>query len=198
MPLPDDAPSVVDLYVQWVYGGKIYSQIYSQTAPEDEGGDEEADERGETELNLLLDGFVFGEKVQDRGFRDAIVDALIHSVATPDANGVCWFPTNGSVDRLYKGTPEGSPMRRLLVDLHVFRGSSKWLEGDQNNAEFTVELARRLIDREGTQAHLDPTKPNLSSCRYHHHGKEDECYGGAASVDPAPAKRVKATGAFSF
>jgi hypothetical protein len=23
VPLPDDAPSVVDLYVQWIYGGRI-------------------------------------------------------------------------------------------------------------------------------------------------------------------------------
>jgi hypothetical protein len=78
---------------------------------------------------VLIGAFVFGEKVQDGDFKDAVIDALIHTIATPDEEGTFWYPTKQLVDRAYTGTPEGSPIRRLLVDMHAFHGKRCWLDG---------------------------------------------------------------------
>lgn len=165
--LPDDYSLVIDLYLQWVYSGKIFSR----KSPSEEQGEVEK----VMEFSLLIGSFLFGEKVQNGDFKDAVIDALIHSVSKPDNKGNRRYPTEGTVDRAYQGTPEGSPLRRLLLDMHIIHGHGKWVEG-QTNVEFLAALAGRLLDNKGMPEPQDPTKPNLSSCQYHHHEKEDECY----------------------
>jgi hypothetical protein len=86
--LPDDTPPIVDLYVQWIYTGGIVSP---DKPIEDDRDCEESKNR--RHFDLLIGGFVFGEKVQDGEFKDAVLDALIHTVKTPDSEGVCWYPT---------------------------------------------------------------------------------------------------------
>jgi hypothetical protein len=180
VPLPDDTPSVVELYVQWIYTRRIVCR----TDPVEEEGEnehgEEAKRRGKNarEFDLLIGGFVFGEKVQDGNFKDAIIDALIHTVATPDERNVCWFPTKKWVTLAYTGTPKGSPIRRLLVDMFMFNGRDDWMEGE-DNVDFLVDLGRRLLadrkaDRKKQQ--MDPTRTSANSCQYHHHGEGGRCY----------------------
>ena len=53
---------------------------------EGEEGDQ-AERKNRHEFNVLIGAFVFGEKVQDGDFKDAIIDALIYTVATPDEKG---------------------------------------------------------------------------------------------------------------
>lgn len=132
--LPDDTPSVVNLYAQWLYSDKIISR----QSPNEE------DERTVAEYSLLIDAFVFGEKIQDGPFKDASIDALIHLVDTPDKDGWKWYPT-GRVDFAYQGTPEGSPLRKLLVDMHMFHGNGEWLSS-QKNADYMRELGKRLLN----------------------------------------------------
>lgn len=129
------------------------------------------------ELNVLIGAFVFGEKVQDGDFKDAVIDILIHAAATPDAKGACWYPTGRLVNLAYTGTPEGSPIRRLLADMYVFHSRRRWLDG-QKNVDLLADLAGYLLgDRsEHTQA-LNSTTPDASGCQYHyHHGKKSVCY----------------------
>lgn len=175
IPPPDDSPSVVDLYVQWTYAGRIISR--KVRAEEDSGT---VDGRNAHEFDLLVGGFVFGEKVQDGDFKDAVIDALIHTIATPDDEGIRWYPTKKWVTMAYTGTPEGSPLRKFLVDMFTFNGEDKWLEGE-DNVEFLVDVGQRLLaerkraDRKKQQPQ-DPTGPKASSCQYHHHGQGDRCY----------------------
>ena len=150
-----------------------------------EGEGEEGDQaecKNAHEFNVLIGAFVFGEKVQDGDFKDAIIDALIHTVATPDERGVCWYPTGRLVDRAYTGTPEGSPIRRLLVDIYVFHGRRRWLDG-QRNVDFLADLAGYLLrDRSEHSQTLDSTTPDVSGCQYHHHrGEKSVCYGAKVS-----------------
>lgn len=84
IPLPDDRASVVDLYVQWLYTRRI---VIPKRSVEEVKEDEEAKEEGKEEdqeeckngheFDVLTGAFVFGEKVQDGDFKDAVVDALI-------------------------------------------------------------------------------------------------------------------------
>lgn len=78
---------------------------------------------------MLTRAFIFSEKVQDSDFKDAIIDALIHTVAAPDEKGVHYYPIAQLVNRAYIGTPEGSLICRLFVDMYTFHGRQDWLEG---------------------------------------------------------------------
>jgi hypothetical protein len=148
----------------------------------------EGEERGQAEckngheFKVLIGAFVFGEKVQDGDFKDAVIDALIHTVATPDEEGAFWYPTKQLVDRAYTGTPEGSPIRRLLVDMHAFHGKRCWLDG-QRNVDFLADLAGYLLrDRSEHSQALDSTTPDMSGCQYHHHrGEKSVCYSAKIS-----------------
>jgi hypothetical protein len=104
IPLPDDDISTVDLYIQWIYTGRIFSR------PSDEGGS-----GGEEELGLLVGGFVFGEKVQNGDFKDAVVDAIVKSFPVPSKKNKLRCPPVLCVDKAYNGTLEGSQLRKLLA-----------------------------------------------------------------------------------
>ncbi len=52
IPLPDDGPEVVCLYVHWVYACRILSRHANL-----------ANESGSGEMDLLVDAFVFVEKI---------------------------------------------------------------------------------------------------------------------------------------
>lgn len=113
---------------------------------------------------MLTRAFVFSEKMQDSDFKDAVVDALIHTVATPDEKGVRWYPTMQSVDRAYTGTPKGSPIRRLLVDMYTFHGRKDWLDS-RKNVDFLADLAGCLLrDRSEHSQALDSTTLDVSGC----------------------------------
>lgn len=201
VPLPDDEASVVDLYVQWLYTRRIVIRERSlkeeKEGEEAKGEEEESKERekkeqgqearGEKgdqaerknrhEFNVLIGAFVFGEKVQDGDFKDAVIDALIYTAGSPDEKGTYWYPIGRTVDRAYTGTPEGSPIRRLLVDMHAFHGRRHWLDG-QRNVDFLADLAGYLLrDRSEHSQTLDSTTPDVSGCQYHHHlGEKSACY----------------------
>jgi hypothetical protein len=170
VPLPDDAPYVVDLYIHWVYSGKIFSRKSRQEEEEDVKERKSADESG-----VLVRAYVFGEKIQDGDFQDAVIDALVHSIAMPDKSGNCWYPGASQIDQAYKGTPEGSPLRQLLVDIYMFYGDSKWLHGPEN-VEFLTGLAGRLLDKKKSPVIWDPIKPTSIGCHYHRHSEGDICY----------------------
>ena len=164
--LADDNSEIFDLYVQWLYLSKILSR--KPTTNEDT-------KKGDRELEILVDAFIFGEKIQDGPFKDAIIDSMIMYTATPDRSGARWFPTKSTVDRAYEETPVGSPLRRLLVDFHVWHGSGRWVEGTKS-VEFLNDLAKDLLDIQTMPSKPDPTGANINSCSYHHHSDDQSCY----------------------
>jgi hypothetical protein len=169
IPLPDDNPSGVGLYIQWIYGGRIFSRPSERES-------EINDKPIYNETSLLVEGFIFGEKIQDGDFKDAIIDAMILSINTLGKDDKHWYPSGPAVDRAYEGTPEGSPLRKLMVDIHVNHGSRKWLEA-VTNIDFVKDLAEDLyVDRESTAFRTNPTAAHLKSCGYHHHGAKGPCY----------------------
>jgi len=171
IPLPDDSPAAVDLYIQWLYSSRIFSQQPLEKL-----------EEGYDELQILIDGFIFGEKIQDGDFKDAIIDALIASVSTVGKEDKYWYPSGEKADRVYKATAPGSPLRRLLVDMHVHHGLRGWVE-DGANPEFLTDLVRDLLDVCDVSHKSDPTRQDVSSCPYHHHGDDAQCYSEKALAE---------------
>lgn len=163
IPLPDDNPQVVSLYLHWLYYNKLFCR------PPDEQSVEDGNEQ-----SLLISLFVFGEKIQDGQLKDAVIDAIILSTNTPDKNGNRWYPT-GAVNAAYKGTPANSPLRTLLVDMYVQHGTSKWIH-NTTNTDFLLDVSRALLDTQRTEQYPDPTSAAVSSCQYHQHTTDDRCY----------------------
>ncbi|KAI6853114.1 hypothetical protein KC323_g9428 [Hortaea werneckii] len=162
--LLDDSAAAVDLYIQWIYNKRIFCRQPLEEI-----------EKGQEELGVLIDGFIFGEKIQDGDFKDAIIDALIASVSTIGKEDRYWYPSGEMVDRAYKGTPPGSPLRRLLIDMHVHHGCRDWVE-DGACPEFLIDLVRDLLNVCNVSHMSDPTTQQVSSCPYHHHGDDFQCY----------------------
>ncbi|TKA56516.1 hypothetical protein B0A55_13013 [Friedmanniomyces simplex] len=169
IPLPDDKPEVFNLYAEWKYTGKLLSRL----SPSDSGSNG-------GELTLLIDAYVFGEKVQDRDFQDATLDALIMSTNTQDQEGKKWFPSGAVVRRAYRGTLAGSPIRRLLVDMHNHNGGENWIK-EENDEEFLVDLVREMYASRARPQQADPTRANVNSCSYHHHTEDRLCYDHTAA-----------------
>lgn len=94
------------------------------------------------EYPLLAKLYCFGEKCHDIRFKNTVIDAIIANTNEEDAEGTRWYPTDGAVDIIYKGTRPESPARKLVVDLHVKIGNEGWLEGGLNNHEFLIDLAK--------------------------------------------------------
>lgn len=165
IPLPDDDPGVFDLYVQWIYRGQIFSRM------------PRAEFRLlDREMELLIDAYIFGEKIQDSNYQDAVLDSLLAYTNTRDEKGVRWFPTGALVRKAYQKTPASSPLRRLLVDMHNRSGHKEWVGDDNNSVEFLADLVREMYATRTQPQSPDPTGVGENSCSYHHHGNDRACY----------------------
>lgn len=164
IPLPTDDPDVVDLYMQWIYTTKLPTrQPKSEVTDNDEV------------FSLLINAFVFGDKIQDGNFRDGTIDALVRTVHTPAQDGTHYYPGIRRLDQAYKGTMKGSPLRRLLTDMYVHHAKGDW-SVQTDNCELLQDLTRELLDTRPTPSAQDPTAAGTCSCSYHHHGKDESCY----------------------
>ena len=63
---------------------------------------------------FLAKAYVFGEKVIDTTFKDAVIDCIVARAVETKS-----FPTSQTMNIIYRGTLDGSPARRLMVDFCV-------------------------------------------------------------------------------
>ena len=126
--MSDVDPVIFEAYCGWLYAGKVMHV--------DDG-------RCYTYLSRL---YVLGERLMDVALQDSVVAALIRRIQTYKK-----YPGNLSVQIIYAGTPAGSPARRLLVDICVFRASSKSPGVDDlikhTCADFVNDLVTELLEQ---------------------------------------------------
>jgi hypothetical protein len=159
--LPDDKPENIKVYVAWLYSNRIF------TKPEDE-----LDEESIVKFDGLIDAYVFGEKIQDSDFKDAIIDAIIEGT---EEEGACYTDAR----RIWEYTPPGALIRRYVVDIYVWKGYEEWLEDvSYLNQDFLVELGRALYKRiESPEDYTGVAPFERDSCLYHEHtSKGEPCY----------------------
>jgi hypothetical protein len=128
-----------------------------------------------SELDLLVNAFVFVEKVQDAPFMNPVLAEIIMHTNTKDKQGEKWFLTGSTVHRVYEGTPVGSPLRRLMVNMHNCHGIRDWIEGN-SNVEFLEDLVRDMFDTRACPRSLNPTRETDNSCLHHLHSNDKFCY----------------------
>lgn len=95
--LPEDDPEIVQLYLQFLYSSRLAIQWTEDTA-----GIQPHENL--PEYYTLAHLYVFGEKVRDIAFKNAVMDCFIWRMNTKVNDGVKWSPVGEVVDIIYKGT----------------------------------------------------------------------------------------------
>lgn len=144
---------------------------------EDENAEFDGQKANE-EWNRLIDSWILGNVLLSGSFKDAVVDAMVHTVLTSNT------PFDIHVD-LYQNSSNSSPIRKLVVDITVH----KWYEEDiadvdtevepKVQAEFMRDVAVAFHKTKQLSKAEQPKNPIESSeggCRYHEHGADKPCY----------------------
>lgn len=109
--LREEDPTIANLWRLYLYTGSILSD--NEAADQDPPDTGNEDTNADGEWTELAHAYLFGRKVQDEGFANACVTALIEKVQETEH-----FPT-GIASEVYACTRPGDRLRNLLVDLHV-------------------------------------------------------------------------------
>lgn len=151
----DAAP--FDGYVQYLYTGKIFTQ---------HEGDVDQENNTDAEWGRLVEMYFLGDFITDVRFMNTVMDAIIEKVMQTRE-----WPA-GHTQAIYDMTPDNSPLRRLISDLHVYWGINFNLSYALQNTgapkEFFQDVARTMV----TLYHSPPgSLPpwEVDRCVYHDH-----------------------------
>jgi hypothetical protein len=133
--LPEEDPERMAHYMTYVYHKKL---------PLDESKPSKR-EHYDARWPILIALYVCGEHFLNRTIQDAAIKEIIRVTRIRSHTHSRWFPTHENVKTVYRETPEGSPIRRLMVDLHILHGSKDWLSADAH-AEFLMDMTKSLYD----------------------------------------------------
>lgn len=138
--MPEDTPEVVSAYVDWLYSDKMLPSA----------GEPPKDVKTHVrESNYLAKLYVFGEKIQDDSFCDAVITAFTKHL---DHKIIGSRHTVGvdAVETMMAGTPQGSPGRRFILQVIARRVGSKRLRKHSKSLEaipgLLIDLVAELID----------------------------------------------------
>ena len=106
--LPEDLADTVISYVKWLYCDKL---AISQVLPPDALTPEKKTEEKDKIYVLLAQAYVFGEKMMDVKYKNAVLKAIYGLT-----NAFSKSMGSKSVCILYDGTPSGSPLRRFIAE----------------------------------------------------------------------------------
>lgn len=167
--LPKEDPKVFRVYVQYLYYGKIFSIL--DTTPSLETG---------AERIILRKLYILGDRLQDENLRNSVMDALGDKQSKDNK-----YPHSLAI-QTYANTPPGSPLRRFLVDFHVWFGlglSFKRHKVDGQAAdvtsgprEFLLDVIEAFADA-GADLHKEdnPMPWTKGPCIYHEHKDTPPC-----------------------
>ncbi|KAH6637768.1 hypothetical protein C7974DRAFT_148065 [Boeremia exigua] len=141
--LTEDDPVTFQLYVDLLYTGRV---AVLRELPSD-------DPRSILEKAELAKLYVLAEKLQDMEAKNQTINAVIASSRFKQAGGSVYAPGYNFIRIIYDGTPSGSKMRKLLVELYTMDAASSWIDSYH---EFPCEFMEALL-----KSVLDLRKPRL-------------------------------------
>ena len=143
--------------------------------------DEDAEFDGEKATqgwHRLIDSWILGNVLLSGSFRDAVADAMVHTVLTSNT------PFDIHID-LYQNSSDSSPIRKLAVDITVH----KWYEEDiadidtevkpKVQAEFLRDVAvafHKVKQLSKAEQAKNPIELSEGGCHYHERGADKPCY----------------------
>jgi hypothetical protein len=109
--LPDETVNTVSDYVKWLYAGVMPLKLYDADDMDDKDKRGQVAEEAEKIFVMLAEAYVFGEKIIDVRYKNAVVRAVAAA-----KNSSKWNMGPESVRIVYDGTPPGSPLRRMIAE----------------------------------------------------------------------------------
>ena len=98
---------------------------------------------------ILIELYLYGERFLYPIIQDAVINEILRLTRIACADGSTWYPSCKDVEKVYRGTPEGSPLRQLMVDMHVVQGDKNWLS-ETASAQFLLDVAKAFYDKINT------------------------------------------------
>ncbi|KAL8857304.1 MAG: hypothetical protein Q9178_006070 [Gyalolechia marmorata] len=95
-----DDPKVFEIFVNWLYGVNL-----------------ELDSDQSKDISLLLNLWIFGDKIQVADFQNAAIEWLRY--ATSERPRVFRLK---DIETAFENSAEGSPIRKLIVDQYIWEG----------------------------------------------------------------------------
>lgn len=128
MKLPETSVRDFQTYVHWIYTSQI--EVESEAA------------RKKQKDYLYV--YILGDVLDDYQLRNAVMEKLMSSLEMLPTQ-----PRPTTIEHVYQHTPVGSPLRKLLIDRRINRGSRAEFIADveQYPVEFIQELALALISK---------------------------------------------------
>ncbi|KAL6705330.1 hypothetical protein ACN47E_007140 [Coniothyrium glycines] len=142
--LSDVNSTVFDLYIQWLYTGRITKDPPSKL------------NHGMYQAQV----YVLGEKIMDVQLQNAVLATIITDLIDWGVESTVWSTSQAIVALIYDGTPSNNPARKLLVDMWK-RNATVVLEQDATFLasmcnEFLADLALALYALEKKDSRLSP------------------------------------------
>ena len=163
--MTDEHPAVIHAYLNFLYYGTI-------------AADKTNTNNDLHRWQLAVELWLFGERIQDVKFTNAAMDAILHKSHDLDEDGFRWLPTADTTKLVYSKTvSKSSPLRRLIIDLHVQYGNHAWYENNSYedvHAEFTSDLVKALMQQRPVPDRPAPDALN-NTCAYHMHEHGESC-----------------------
>jgi hypothetical protein len=135
--LPEVGVEAVENYLTFTYGRGLPTatiKVVPKTNPE------------VGPWNLLIELYIFGERVLDTCIRNEVVKELVRISELVHCNRNTLMCSASHV--CFDGTLESSPIRRLLVDEFVASGTEEWLASPHGaHPEFLLQLSKELLQK---------------------------------------------------
>ncbi|KAL1792841.1 hypothetical protein ACET3X_009348 [Alternaria dauci] len=125
-------------YIKWLYTNKISIDLRLEAAEDD---DEERAEQIEEIFIALARAYVFGGKIIDARYKNAVLQKLFKAQKILD-----WHMGSESVEIIYEGTPPESPLRRLVADVVACKACDDADEGTGRMQFFDDYPREALVD----------------------------------------------------
>jgi hypothetical protein len=166
---PEDDPNTFEMYLQLLYGDVVPFEPTVNIYVDSEQHIKKTQEDLKAEVNLLVGReytnlsrlYVFCEKVQDLVSKNLVITAFVEQMNKTRLNELVLYPGQNSINIVFEGTVRGDCLRKLFVDLYVWRAEECWWKDKGCNSfgvEFLFDLAvrtREALD----QKLLDKPKP---------------------------------------
>ena len=124
---------------------------------------------GSEEWDRLANAWALGAYLQTTDFQDAVTDTIVEQADQ-------LFASTHSIHKIiYANSVAGAPIRKLIVDLAVWRWNASTVEAQANEAtssDFYRDLTIALLKDRAASTNDREVK---ASCDYHAHG-EKSCY----------------------
>ncbi|KAK3711482.1 hypothetical protein LTR37_009661 [Vermiconidia calcicola] len=101
--LPDEDPKIFSTYLQWLYHAEVV-----------------VEDKPNNEFSELIKAYIMADKFGDLTCANAIADEIIRSGIIHNC-----IPTVSDIHTAFEDTPDGSPLRKLLVDFWMFEADDE-------------------------------------------------------------------------